>query len=315
MSRRVRSSRVAGRGRRPRLGSESGLALLSALLTVALLTVIVVEMADSTLVHAHLARNAGNALAAQLLARSAVVGAEALLIEDKEQYDRTSSDHFWAMPFAVPTRNGSVAFQITDEGGKLDLNQVKVESYRKALGALFEELDVDTRLLDAVQEWIDDDADVAAAAVSQYCALPMPCEARPKPRKLASLEELRLIRGFDDRVLRAIRPYVTALPQREKVNVNTADPVVLRALGCELRDAFERPPDGFEKVSDVEACKNADGKLLGVTSNIFSIEAIGSVGDVNQRVLTIVSRKSGKQTTRHTWRERPVSDLTPPEVP
>ena len=50
---------------------ERGVALLSALFAVALLTIIVIEMTDATLVHTHLTRNAGNAMAAQLLARSA----------------------------------------------------------------------------------------------------------------------------------------------------------------------------------------------------------------------------------------------------
>jgi general secretion pathway protein K len=294
------------------------MALLSALLAVALLSIIVVEMADSTLVHSHLSRNTGNALAAQLLARSAVAGAEAILIEDAKDdtVAVTSSDDPWALPYVVPTRNGSVAFQITDEAGKLDLNRIRESAYRPALERLFEDLEVDERLLDAVEAWTDPNPDVAARAASQYCALPMPCDTRRGP--MASIDDLRLIRGFEPSILRRLRPYVTALPKglRPSVNVNTALWQVLKAVGCDVGADFTPPPGGYTKVDDVTPCADADGRrLLGTKSDVFSIEATGNVGDLSQHVRTMVSRRGSTATTRLTWSEHPVSDLSPPEVP
>src|SRR5262249_31436823 len=102
-------------GASPRSG-ERGVALLSALLTVALLTVIVIEMTDAPMVNTHLSRNAGTAMAAQLLARSAATLGETLVGSDSTNPDPTCDRNPWAMPYAnIPAGAGLVFLQITDE--------------------------------------------------------------------------------------------------------------------------------------------------------------------------------------------------------
>lgn len=299
----------------PRRDRERGLALLSALLAVTLLAVVVVELAETVMVHTHLGRNAGNAVAAQLLARSAVVAGEALLIEDAKQNPSvTSADGLWAMPIVVPAGDGTVGLQISDEDGKLDLNQVRDGRMRTALERLFTELDVDPSLLDEIVAWTEPPGGPAGAGASAACALP---ECVPRRGPLASVEELRLLRGFDDRVLQKLRPYVTAFGERGTtvgVNVNTADPVVLRAIGCEVGADFRVPPGGFEQTSDVEACPEGPARsLVRIKSGVFRITASGTVGDLTQGVTAIV-RRDARRATRLSWRERPVSDLAPPGV-
>jgi len=291
---------------------ERGLALLSALLGVTLLAVVVVELAESVMVHTHLGRNAGNALAAQLLARSAVVAGEALLIEDaKQNPSKTTADGLWAMPIVVPAGDGTVGLQITDEDGKLDLNQVRDKRMRAALERLFTELDLAPGLLDDLVTWTEPADGPGAAGAQALCSLPA-CTPRGGP--LASLEELRLLRGFDDRAIQRLRPYATAWGERGAsvgVNVNTADPVVLRALGCEVGADFRVPPGGFEQTREVEACP--DKSLLRIKSSVFRIQASGTVGDLTQGVTAVV-RRDARRATRLSWRERPVSDLAPPGV-
>ena len=101
------------------------MALLSALFAVALLTVIVIEMTDATMVHTHLNRNAGNAMAAQLLARSAATAAEALVADDDAnppERDVPAEPLGDCRCSASRRAPGVVNVQISDEGGKLDLN-------------------------------------------------------------------------------------------------------------------------------------------------------------------------------------------------
>jgi len=287
-------------------GGESGVALLSALLAVALLTIVVVEFADSTLIHAHLSRNAGNALAAQLLARSAVVGAEGLLMQDDRDNDVTYDGELpWSLPWDIPTANGNVFFQIRDEDGKLDLNQVGDKDQRRALEKLFGDLGFDPKLLNAVQAWISPNPEsVEGRAASEYCALSMPCE--PLKRPLQSLDELRLIRGFDQRMIAALRPLVTAYGTtrgKPGVNVNTANPRVLSAIGCKVGADFEVPPGGFQNADAVEQCRDVK-RMIRTESSIFWIQAFGTVGDVTQSIDAIVQRTPNK-ATRLVWRERP----------
>ena len=302
--------------RHPAHGRERGLALLSALLAVTLLTVIVVELADTAMVHTHLGRNAGNAIAAQLLARSAVVAGEALLIDDaKKTPSVTAPDGLWAMPIVVPAGDGTVGLKITDEDGKLDLNQVRDKRMRAALEKLFDELDLDRALLDEIVAWTEPPGTPAGATAESFCSLPA-CVARHAP--LSTVEELRLLRGFDDRTMQRLRPYVTAYGERGAsvgVNVNTADPLVLRAIGCDVGADFRVPPGGFEQTRDVEACPEGDARsMIRIKSSVFSIVASGTVGDLTQGVTAIV-RRDARRATRIAWRERPVSDLAPPGVP
>jgi type II secretory pathway component PulK len=103
------------------------------------------------------------------------------------------------------------------------------------LEALFEDLDVDVAAPRRRAGVDEQGPEVAARAVTQYCALPMPCAPRPKQRTLASLDDLRVIRGFDEQVLRKLEPYVTALARAQGVNLNTAEARVWTALGCRVR--------------------------------------------------------------------------------
>jgi len=324
--RRERASRVRG---------ERGVALLSALLAVALLTVIVIEMTDATLVHTHLTRNAGNAMAAQLLARSAEVAAEALLSSnDTNDPFATCPNGLWATPFVgIPAGQGVVALQVSDEAGKLDLNAVGDQRYRKAVEQLFTSIELDPELVERVAAWIKPAGSepMATGEASDYCALSMPCEPRQRP--MSSLEELLLIRGFDEQTLRVLRPFVTVVPRTDTkstgrpdtINLNTADWRVLRALGCEIGESDARPdcpsfPDEQkqgEYNTEVGAwktahCRDAEA-LLGTTSKLYAIRASGTVGDVTQTLRTFV-RRYGEKTKRLWWQERPVADVLPIEV-
>ena len=318
---------------RRRTGRERGVALLSALFAVALLTVVVIEMTDATLVHTSLNRNAGNAMAAQLLARSAATAGEALLTDDSTNPKITCPQNIWAMPlFGVPAGAGVVGLQISDESGKLDLNSVHDADYRAAVERLFSSLDVDPSLVDRVRAWITPAGDPAMATGggSDYCALAMPCAPRQQP--LNSIEELLLIRGFDDRTVTRLRPYVTAVTgggrQPQKVNAATAKPLVLEAIGCESGDALPPCPvsfggddekaedwrkEDFENWKSSSCTSGAAQKLLTLESNVFSILASGTVGDVTQTLRTTV-RRNGDKVTRLWWQERPLSEAMPVEI-
>lgn len=313
---------------------ERGVALLSALFAVALLTVIVIEMTDATLVHTNLNRNAGNAMAAQLLARSASIAAESILTDETlNDPDVTcKGNRPWEL-FGIPVGGGTVHVEIADERGKLDLNSVGNQAQRQVVQRLFSELKLDPGLVDRVAAWIEKpqaDGSMATGGGSDYCALSMPCEPRQEP--LRSLEELLLIRGFDEDTIRLLRPYVTVIPraksgsQAPKVNALTADPLVLTAIGCEASGKLPDCPSigaGKEKMEEFKkefaewrtsACKDAaSAGMVSAESNTFSIRTVGMVGDVNQTLRTLIQR-SGKRASRLWWQERPVLEPVPVEV-
>jgi len=312
-------------------------ALLSTLLAVALLTVIVVEMTDATLVHTTLTRNAGNAMAAQLLARSAETAGEALVTNDvTNDPDVTCPDDDWAAPILLPIGPGMVQVEVIDEGGKLDLNSVGDARYATAVAELFSTLGLEPELVDRIAAWIRPASGdpMATDQASDYCALPMPCE--PRQGALNSLEELLLIEGFDEPRLRRLRPFVTVVPRDgsrssgtpQPINVNTAPAEVLVALGCQSGAKESLPRCASDMTEEdlrtwreqvnawkTESCAElvVQPSLLGTESKLFAIRAVGTVGDVSQTLRVLVQR-SGGRARRLWWQERPVAEAVPVEV-
>lgn len=299
------------------LRNQSGLALLSALLTVALLTLIVVEMTDATFVHSHLTRNAGHALAAQLLARSGQVGAREALRQAKEDPDIAAFvDNFIdGPPLSLPTAQGHlIQIAIRDESGRLNLNDAldNPEPFENLLA----DLDVAPGILQAVQARLEADPENNLRNLSGDCSLPMPCE--PRPGELQSFDELRTIRGVDEALLTRLRPYVTAFPRsrgNKKINIRTASPEVLAALGCEDVESLPKRPR-----SEVDARAWADNKPCAASklkvdvlkdSKLYTIITIATVGDATQAVESLVEPRKGPLT----WKQRPVWGVGPAGVP
>jgi len=52
--------------------------------------------------------------------------------------------------------------------------------------------------------------------------------------KFHRIEELKLVRGFDGKKYDLIAPYISALPENTKVNINTASPLVLASIDEKL---------------------------------------------------------------------------------
>lgn len=301
------------------LRDERGLALLSALLSVALLTLIVVEMTDATFVHSHLTRNAGNALAAQLLARSAQIGAdEALKQARSDEQIRGFVDNFIdAAPLTLPTAEGHLMqIAIRDESARLNLNLASDEP--EPFDELFSELGVEPRLLDAVRARIDAGQD-RLSNLSQDCSLGVPCE--PRPGELRTFDDLRTIQGFTPDVLGRLRPFVTAYPRRDgdkEINLRTARPEVLRAIGCEETEGLPPVPRTNE---DVEAwlgeespCRDARiATKNNPTPSLFTILTIATVGDATQAVEAMVKVGAGGRPLA--WKQQPVWGVGPAGVP
>lgn len=294
---------------------ERGIALVSALLSVALLTLIVLEATDAAMLHSHLARNAGDSSAARLLARAAEEGGSAYLgqmLRTKEPTTRLS-----LLPLSLvvlPLGAGDVSIRVEDEEGKLNLNQVADGPHQEALLQLFEGLDLDTSLLDSVAVWVaadqgPDEAALAAAA----CGLPFPCQPHGGP--LRSLEELRLIEGFDDKTIDRLRPFATAYRRSDGrdghkgINADTASARVLAAAGCEIDESYPMPLQGFGKdlpLDDICPAENREGGIpikYGQRSEYFRLFATGRVGSTIESLET-VARRQGDRLERIYWSEQ-----------
>lgn len=105
-------------------------------------------------------------------------------------------------------------------------------AYDAPLGRLLELVDVDADLAGVIKDWVDADNELSSpfgAEDSDYLLAEPPHRAANAP--MVDSTELLAMREMHPRDFLALREHVTALPALAAVNVNTAGPVVLRALG------------------------------------------------------------------------------------
>lgn len=313
---------------------QRGLALVLTLLVIALLMTAVLEFDRSTRTALKAAGNFRDGLKAFHLATSGVAAAEAVLKDDAFKTGGVDSlTELWATPFPpYPVGDGTVAVAVQDEGGKINVNALVTKEGNKFtdpfrvehLKQLFRLKGLDPDLVDAIVDWLDrDDIPEPRGAESAYYEnLDLPYRSRNGP--METLAELHLIKGITDDVYRAISPYLTVYwngpPGGDsRINVNTADPLVLQSLPMKEGPGVFRFPLDEERVEQILAARpfasiNQLNKVPGLTpaeisalqpqlevgSRFFSIYAEGEANGVKKSVIAVAER-SGEPVLRY-WR-------------
>ncbi|HST27078.1 MAG TPA: type II secretion system minor pseudopilin GspK [Rudaea sp.] len=216
--------------------SQSGVALLVALLVVALATVLIAGLLDRGGLVAARTRNALRQEQALAYARGLENYAAEVLVRAQDQsagYD--ANDSVWAIPLPpTPVPGGTIAAQMSDLNGRFNLNNLDPvydtsQVWRGKFVLLLTALKLDPAIAGHMVTWMD--ANTPASADDQfYLAQPVPYRRAARP--FAHVSELRLVAGIDGDTYAALAPYVTALPAGTPINVNTASVPVLMTLGA-----------------------------------------------------------------------------------
>jgi general secretion pathway protein K len=200
----------------------------------------------------------------------------------------------------VPVDPGRLSYRITDESTRLNLNL----SSREVLDRLLLELGVDKSvrdvILDSVQDWRDPNEEhrLNGAESDYYLSLPVPY--RSKNADFDSVEELLQVQGVT-RDLFYGRPDAPGLVEHltvwgtGAVNVNTASPLVLRALGfapAEVDLLVARRP--YVDLSALPPALRRGSQ--STSSEFFRIEAWAGGPVPAGRVLTAVVQRQIGQT-------------------
>ncbi|MBJ6978315.1 type II secretion system minor pseudopilin GspK [Luteimonas sp. MC1895] len=237
------------RRRAPRRAAQSGAALLTVLLLVAVMTVLLVAVMDDI---RFALRRTGNA---QALAQAQwyALGSEQLARARIHQLDRdgrtTLAGGWNGRPFLFPIDGGVMQVRLDDASACFNLNSV-VEGApgqwrRREAGvqqylALLEALEFDTAranaMADALVDWIDQDPHPGPAGAEDPAYAARSPGARTSGALLAEASELRAIAAHDAAAYARLRPHVCAQPEAalSPINVNTlqdGDAVLLAMLG------------------------------------------------------------------------------------
>lgn len=305
-----------------RKADERGVALLLALLVVTLLVALILEFdAEARREYREAAAFRDN-FKASMLTRAAVQAARAVLQQDV-LHDKQTGQKFdaptdlWAMPIKnYAIGDGFLSAQIYDERGKLNLNdfiatandQIKSKTTTERVRRLFELLQLNPDLVDALIDWIDqDDNPRPAGAESAYYQSQRPAY-RAANERLQSLADLRLIKGFTPDIIDRLSPYVTVYPLdgTAPININTADPLVIQSLDAGITQSMAteivqgRPYKTKEDLNRIGSFEEigtklrSSGSIYDVRSDYFSARLAITVNESTKTALTVLRREGDK---------------------
>jgi len=299
-----------------RRSDERGIALLLTLLILTLLVALILEFdAEARREYRDAAAFRDN-FKATVLARAAVQAARGVLQQDSVKEKQTGQafdapTDLWAFPITnYALGDGLLNAQIEDELGKLNLNDLGIAGDLVAKAAtvkkfkrLFELLQVNPDLVDAIVDWVDDnEVQEPAGAESLYYQAQRP-SYKAANNKLQTLLELRLIKGITPEIIEKLSKVVTVFPNEggKLVNINTAGPLVLQALdqritqnmATEIIQArpFKTKVD-LDRVSSFEEIGKQLRSQYDVKSDFFSARMTVSVNEVTRNATAVLQRDS-----------------------
>ncbi|MBB6092089.1 general secretion pathway protein K [Povalibacter uvarum] len=298
-----------------RRGTQRGVALITAVLVVALATILAVNVGfkgylDQRRTVTMFSLDQGFQIA---------MGAEAWAADilRKDTLGGSKVDDFteeWAMPMPpIPVDGGEVSGGLEDMQGRFNLNSLvkfengtlvrddeAVERFKLLLGIL----ELEEKWADMIVDWLDSDLDPGfpdGAEDSVYTSLTP--AYRPPNMRITRASELLALHDFGIERYRRLEPFVTALPVGAKINLCTASPEVLDALlggNREFTLAREnvielRKQRCYPSLQEfpLEAGKKSqltEGNVIGESSNYFRANIWVTIGTTQFTLYSLLYR-------------------------
>lgn len=304
------------RGALPRRPRQRGVALITAVLIVALATILATQMGfDSALEQR---RSLGMLYLDQAFQVS--LGAEAWAAKylRDDQANSAQKDHLgerWATPIPpIPLEGGPIEGtlegQIEDLTGRFNLNNlVNPEGSRnteqvRVFQALLNLLELEPKWADIIADWIDQDTQPNipdGGEDSLYLSQAPPYRSANMP--ITSASEILAIPEFGLERYQRLAPYITALPVGTTVNVCTASGVLLDAMSNGIVQfstdvpglAKAREQECFPSLQEYQAGLDvaARGRLenrLSETTQYFGLRALVTLGTTDFSLYSLMVR-------------------------
>lgn len=296
--------------------TQGGVALVTVLLIVAVMTALVSRMSLSAMVWRRQVEN-GTALTQAIQGtRAAQIWVGNILESDTNGYDAPDED--WAQPLPpIPVAWGHLTGWIEDMQGRFNLNNlINSEGEQNGMAVqqflrLLSSLELPPGIAEAAIDWIDPDGSTAGVNGAEdiyYLGLDYPYHAANRP--FGDARELRLVRGVDREAWLKLEPFVSALPAATRLNVNTASAEVLNAILA----AWNLPPEslqnaqawiadpGREPARDLEAFaaevlgtrETPALASLATTTDFFLVHSQLGLDNVEYRMATLYHRNEGR---------------------
>jgi len=289
---------------------QQGVALITALLIVAMVTVAAVAMATRQQMDIRRTGSMLHGEQAYAYLLGAESWAEVVLARDKRDTKLDTLYEDWStQPPVSIVEGGSIIGRIVDMQGRFNVNGLvdgkgvankdAITRYKR----LLRQLDLDESLAEALADWIDSDINVLfpnGAEDDTYLNASTPY--RTANRLLVDVSELRLVKGYEPEVIEKLHPFIAVLPEDTPLNINTASAEVLITVAenMSLSDGESliatRGEDGFETVAKFTGEPELAGKKqmttgkLGVESQWFLMVSEATIGQSRARLASLIQR-------------------------
>ncbi|MBE9562716.1 MAG: type II secretion system minor pseudopilin GspK [Proteobacteria bacterium] len=242
--------------------TESGVALITVMLIVALATITAVAMTTRQQIDIYRTANLINGEQAYLYALGGESWIKRILLRDDKKID--SLQDVWATSIpALPIPGGYVTGQITDLQGKFNLNNLLQDDGQislkdiTVLERLLNILELPISLVEIIIDWIDTNEEQLVNGAEDNVYLMKNPAYRTANRLLIDPSEIRLLIGIEEYY--KLLPYISTLPTRTSININTASDKILMALVEGLTESnvaillAEREQEPFSKLQSFTA--------------------------------------------------------------
>jgi general secretion pathway protein K len=296
---------------------QRGLALITAVLVMAIVATISTYLMFGQQVWWRQVENLFDRHRAESMRHAGLEWIAVLLARDAKNNKTDHLGEEWAKTLPpLPFEGGVMKAVISDAQARFNLNGLvrngqpsagDIGVFRRLLAAL----ELDPALAEAVVDWIDPDSLTrpGGAEDTEYLSLPVPYRAANQP--LTSVDELRLIKGFDAKAVEALRPHVVALPEPTAINANTASEIVLAALfpnlppagAQQIVAARDRQPfsDGAEISNHVPAGTGASQVTPSASTFYFLVQLDILYGRSHRSTLALIHRTADGKAPRVLW--------------
>ncbi len=243
---------------------------------------------------------------------------------DDNDYDGPGDYWFEVLP-PIPLEDGMITVTIEDEKARYNVQElvtdfgVEDKRRRVMLERIFETLDIETNLIDAITDWQDSDTlPLAYGAESLSYTVQTP-SYEPSNKPVRTTGELLLIKNIERDLLflppsvrnnylsedlEPLEHYLTVYGDG-RININTAKYPVLLSLSRDMDenivdDIIEyREEQSFQSLEELKNLETISDilydeitSLLTVNSDIFRITSTGTVGEFVRTITAVVLRES-----------------------
>jgi general secretion pathway protein K len=304
----MRASRTSAMPARQR-----GVALITAVLIVALATILAINVTFRGMVDQRRSANLFALDTGYEIALGAEAWAADFLRKDAQESQTDHLAETWAQPLPplpVGEGIGVVEGRLEDMAGRFNINNLinpmdgttdpkAVKQLERLLG--MRGIEIEPTWAAAIADWVDADLQPGfpdGAEDSTYTGQDPPHLAANMP--VTRISELMVLPGFGIERFRKLKPYIAALPVGTKLNVCTALPPVLDSLFTEDDFVLMRPEDlaarrkegCFPTLDSLQSKPGFDQirEAVGETSNYFGATVWVTIGTTQFTLYSLLAR-------------------------